>query len=105
MRRWSLALVTAVCIVGAAQGAEGEAPEYVALYELDVPGTYTLHIGEKEGDTTFVQPDVYFMLLKSPTADEEGLEEAEEASVSGKFCALQGWPGSYCTCIRKLQYE
>lgn len=105
MRNLLLALVAAVCIVGVAQGAEGEAPEYVALYELDVSGTYTLNVGPIEGDTTFVQSNVYFMVLPSPTADDEGLEEAEEAAAPGKFCALQRWPGSYCASIRKLQYE
>lgn len=78
------------------QGAEGEAPEYIALYELDVAGTYTLQIGAIEGDTTFEQQQqsVHFMLLPSSTADEEGLEEAEAASASGRCCALQEWPGS-----------
>lgn len=83
MHHLSVLALAMACLAGAvsASGDHGS-PEYVALYSLGVAGTYTLELG-REGDED--EASVEFMVVPSSSADQEGLEEAEEASAAGEL--------------------
>ncbi len=78
---------------GASGGGEEEDghPEYLALYSFGVEGGYLVQLGgagaEAEGEAS-----VEFMVVPASSADHEGLEEAEEASIPGEQQRLPRMP-------------
>ena len=83
MHHLSVLSLAIACLAGvvSASGDHGHGnPEYLALYSLGVAGTYTLELGG-EGE----EDSIEFMVVPSSSLDNEGLEEAAEASATGEL--------------------
>lgn len=86
MRYRSLLVPALACLVAGDAAAAGSfeedgRPEHAALFSLGVEGGYLLQLGVAGEEE---EASVEFMVVPSSSADQEGLEEAEEASIPGE---------------------
>lgn len=84
------------CWIGAVSGSgDHGGTEYLALYSMEVGGSYTLRL-----DAVGEEDSVEFMVVPSSSADLEGLEVAEEESTPGEFEIARETPCfSHCSTV------